>query len=194
MSTVTVSKKKRAPRASQSGVPILIDATELKILSKALRKAPAEVRREFRTKWRAAAMIVAESAKSKASFSTRIPDSIKVRGYGANIQIRAGGDQAPEAAPLENKGKPGYFKHPVFERKNGDVKGKNGRTYKEQIRFTTRSNRRAIASGKESAAPWVSQQAHPYLAPALAEKRAEVTTAIGEAITTTIGNLVGEAK
>lgn len=182
-----------ATHNAKTGIPLSCDTAGMKKLARDLRKAAPEVNKEFRVKWREAAKVVAEAAKSKASFSTKIPGSIKVRGSGVYIKVIAGGDSAPSAAAFENKGVSGSFKHPVFERTRS-VTGKNGRTYGEQIRFTTRSNRRAIASGRESAAPWVTQTAHPFLAPALSENREKVIQMMGDAVEGAVNKAIGGLK
>lgn len=46
--------------------------------------------------------------------TTRIADSVQVRHRGTRVKIQAGGAGAPEAAPIENHGKGGTFRHPVF--------------------------------------------------------------------------------
>jgi hypothetical protein len=61
---------------------------------------------------------IAALAKSNASFSSRIPSSIKARRSGARVSVQAGGPTAPDAAPLDNKGRGGLFRHPVFGNKN----------------------------------------------------------------------------
>jgi hypothetical protein len=63
--------------------------------------------------------MVAQDAKRKASFSKKIPDSIEVKVLGnGTAVVAAGGDKAPNGAPLENKGRPGEFRHPVFGHKD----------------------------------------------------------------------------
>lgn len=83
---------------------------------------------------------ILDSAVSNASFSKKIPGTIRLVATGgsrgsATISIRAGGAKAPNAAPLENKGNSGQFRHPVFGNKNN----------------------------------WVSQEAHPYMYPAISK-------------------------
>ena len=103
------------PKASQSGVSVVADTRELATLARSLRRASPEAWKAYRLAVREMAQIVAEDAKSRASFSTRIPDTIKVRVLASgNVEIVAGGPNAPDAAPLENKGQAGTFRHPVF--------------------------------------------------------------------------------
>jgi hypothetical protein len=112
--------------SSQSGTPIVADTRQLSKLARDLRKASPEAWKAYRVAVRAAAQIVAEDAKSRASFSHRIPGSIKVRvTSGGNVKVVAGGDAAPDAAPIENKGK-GFVRHPTFGRTGpGDWTSKN---------------------------------------------------------------------
>ncbi len=57
---------------------------------------------------------VEKVAKQKASFSTRIPATIKARLHGTRVEVQAGGSDAPHAGPLDHRGVAGSFKHPVF--------------------------------------------------------------------------------
>ena len=102
------------PRASRSGIPIVVDTRSVNRLSRDLRRAAPEAAAVARARIRAAAAVVAADAKERASFSTRIPGSIKVRGSALGVKIVAGGSSAPDAAPLENHGRDGMFRHPVF--------------------------------------------------------------------------------
>lgn len=103
------------PKASQSGISVVADTRELAKFARSLRRASPEAWAAYRAAVRVAAEAVAADARSRAGFSTRIPATIKVRVLSSgNIEITAGGDAAPDAAPLENKGKGGTFRHPVF--------------------------------------------------------------------------------
>jgi hypothetical protein len=62
---------------------------------------------------REAGEIVAADARNRASYSDKIPASIKVRTARGNVKVVAGGDAAPDAAPIENKGR-GFVRHPIF--------------------------------------------------------------------------------
>ena len=103
-----------AGRASRSGVSIIADTRSLSRLARDLRRASPEAWKAYRVAVRAAAEVVMRDAKARASFSTRIPGSMKIRvTSGGNVKIVAGGDTAPDAAAIENKGK-GFVRHPVF--------------------------------------------------------------------------------
>jgi hypothetical protein len=103
-----------APRASQSGVSIVADTRQVARLARDLRAASPVAWKACRVGLRAVGQVVADEAKSRSSYSKRIPDSIRVRTTaGGNIKVIAGGDAAPNAAPIENQGK-GFVRHPVF--------------------------------------------------------------------------------
>jgi hypothetical protein len=91
-----------------------VDTTAFKNFARALRRKAPELAVELRTNLRAAGNIIAEDARSRASFSTKIPGSIKVRVSAATVSIVAGGPKAPDAAPYENEGNEGDFRHPLF--------------------------------------------------------------------------------
>src|SRR5205823_404901 len=60
------------------------------------------------------AQVTAFEARRLASWSSRIPASIRVDGAGTTVFVRAGGANAPHASVFEHGGKPGVFHHPVF--------------------------------------------------------------------------------
>lgn len=104
----------RAPRASQSGVSVVADTRSLSRLARDLRRASPEAWKAYRVAVAGVAEIVRKDARSRASYSKRIPDSMKIRVTSAgNVKIVAGGAMAPNAAPIENKGR-GFVRHPVF--------------------------------------------------------------------------------
>lgn len=170
-------------RSSNVGFAIETDMTGLRALTKGLKLAPKEVQHEFRTKWRAAAQLVADDAKERASWSTKIPGSIKVRGTGANIKVIAGGERAPNAVPFEvgNRDGGAINRHPVFEREN-------------QIRNPTRYQKWRIQKGHLKGVTFVDQPTRPYLAPALDAHRKEVEKMMEEAILGAVNTSIGEDK
>lgn len=93
---------------------IRLDTKELTKFAATLRKTAPALSKEFGTALRAGGELVAQDARQRASFSRRIPGSIKVSRRAASVRITAGGPSAPDAAPFENKGKEGTFRHPVF--------------------------------------------------------------------------------
>lgn len=74
---------------------------------------------------RAGAQSILKDAQARASFSTRIPGSGHVRVVRGGYEVVFGGSSAPDAAPIENRGK-GYVTHPVFGRE-GTMTNKNSR-------------------------------------------------------------------
>jgi hypothetical protein len=62
---------------------------------------------------RAGGELVAADIKQRASFSKRIPSSVVLRTTGANFKITVGGAAAPNAVPIENRGK-GFVRHPTY--------------------------------------------------------------------------------
>lgn len=93
---------------------LMIDVSDLKDLARDLRRVDPVLQKQFLKALGRTGEIVATRARQNASFSTRIPGSIKVRRRGVRVRVQAGGDAAPEAAPLENRGKQGTFRHPLF--------------------------------------------------------------------------------
>jgi hypothetical protein len=98
-------------------VTIKFDATQLQELSVAMRRIAPQTYKASQKAVRAAALEVLADAEDKASFSSRIPGSGKVIMRGLNARIRFGGDSAPDAAPIENRGK-GNPKHPLWGNRN----------------------------------------------------------------------------
>jgi len=100
------------------GVELKVDARDLSALFKAAKAAEGTIQVELRRGIKKAAQPVAESVKSAAGWSSRIPGAIKVKaGFaakGASVSIVADPRAAPEAAPLEHGGAGGTFKHPVY--------------------------------------------------------------------------------
>ncbi len=103
----------RTPSVSHSGLPIVVDVAQLRALANDLRRASVEANKALRTGMHMAAEVVAADARKKTDYSNRIPGSIKVSVGRVNFKVSAGGDAAPDAAPIENRGK-GHVRHPVF--------------------------------------------------------------------------------
>lgn len=91
------------------------DAASLKRMGAALRRSQPAMYKELQRALREEGQKIARRAKDNASWSTRIPATVKVRTSGVNsVIISAGGAAAPEAKPLEHAGAEGTFRHPVF--------------------------------------------------------------------------------
>jgi hypothetical protein len=97
-------------RYSAGGDPMAVIARDMRAL-------PEEARKAVRPALRKAGMVVAREAQVNASWSSRIPGTIRVvtsfRVNREGITVRAGGASAPHARPYENLGDPGAFRHPV---------------------------------------------------------------------------------
>lgn len=101
-------------KSSVTGTPIVVDTDSLARLSKDIRAVSPAAWKGARVGLRAAGQVIATEAKSRAAFSSRIPKSIVVRTTAlGNVKVQAGGEAAPDAAAIENRGK-GFVRHPTF--------------------------------------------------------------------------------
>ena len=161
-----------APRTRTStasvGEPIIADTAQLRKLASALGKCAPAARKELNRSLRLAAKIVADDAKGRASWSTRIPKTIKVQGGAGKLRVVAGGPNAPQAVGYEvgTKGNNGRFRHPVFSAKFGG-RGTSGPR-----------NKRALRGGPV----YASVATRPYLLPAWEAHKDEVFTLVADAI------------
>lgn len=103
-------------RSSVSSAGFRVTTKELRSLAKDLVKSSKLTRRALLLGLKAAGEVVAVDARERASWSTHIPGTIKTRVSTASVSVKvvAGGPNAPDAAPLENHGKAGKFRHPVY--------------------------------------------------------------------------------
>ncbi|GIH91939.1 HK97 gp10 family phage protein [Planobispora siamensis] len=91
---------------------------DLRKLIRDLGKLPADMRRELRPEMRKAGQRALVKARANAAWSSRIPAATKLsvsfakKRPGAVIRVDKG--RAPHARPLENLGRRGSFRHPVF--------------------------------------------------------------------------------
>jgi len=131
-------------RTSRSGTLVTLDLSGLRDFATAVRKASPELRKALRAGLKEGGDIVADEARARSSWSSRIPGSIRVRTAGIRVSVVAGGAKAPDGAPYENKGLPGQFRHPVF------------------------------AQGDRASWTWVNQKARPFLRPAAEATAPEV--------------------
>ena len=96
-----------------------IDASGLAALQRDLKKASGDSLKLFRAALKKGGEIIASDARSRiAGTSQRIADSVRVGATNKGVYVRAGGAKAPHAAPFENLGKDGTFRHPVFGNRN----------------------------------------------------------------------------
>lgn len=92
-----------------------MDTKALRALSRDLKAAEPKLLADFRVALARSGEIVALLAKGLiAPYSSRIGGTIQVKALTATVKVIAGGARAPHAAPFENHGSPGTFRHPVF--------------------------------------------------------------------------------
>lgn len=119
-------------------------ANDVEEFVKMFGKIPKELKRELRPGLRAAGRVVADDAKLRAAWSTKIPRAIRVSvtfvGKRQGVSIVVNRKKAPNARPIEHGGRAGTFRHPVY------------------------------ASGPRENWTWRPQRARPFLAPALQAK------------------------
>ncbi len=148
--------------ASRANASMRIDTAELKNFAKGLRLVDRSLYLKMNKKIRVAAQVVADDAKARASWSTKIPATIRVRGGLARLSVVAG-KGVPYAVPYEYGGKKmakGTFKHPVYA---------------------------AVGSARyEDKGSWPTERTRPFLVPALAAHRTEVMEAMVIAVNETI--------
>jgi len=120
MTTVRVVTQAPA-RSSKSYASFGVDVTPLRALSRDFRQLDSSVGTHFRSGLRSVGQVVGDRAKERArSFprlgqgTDRIEGSIRVQQASGSIRVVAGGNDAPEAAPLEHGGQAGSFRHPLF--------------------------------------------------------------------------------
>lgn len=97
---------------------VRIDSRSIARASREVRRASPEAWKALRVRLREIGQVVAGDARGDASYSDRIPQSVKVRVTGGgNVKVVMGGDAAPNAVPIENKGR-GFVRHPTFGHKD----------------------------------------------------------------------------
>jgi hypothetical protein len=101
-----------------AGLDVHVDARELQKLYADLKGVEGNLRVELRRGIVSAAKPVVAAAKNDAGFSSKIPATVKTKvsfsAKNPSVAIVAGGKGAPDAAPFNNRGKRGTFRHPVF--------------------------------------------------------------------------------
>lgn len=132
---------------------LAVDARGLRQLQKDLKKiGDSDLSKELRAGLKKSGEIVARAARSNASWSTRIPGSIRVVVAQKGVAVRAGGPKAPHAITFEGKNNGGDRRHPVFAR----------------------------STQTRSEWTWVTQQARPFLKPALSDNVARVVNEVAD--------------
>lgn len=99
---------------SHTGLPVAVDVDAIKVLAADLRSVAPAAWAATKRGLAEAGELVLRDAQQNASYSHRIPGTGVVQVTNAGVvRVRFGGDQAPDAAPIENEGK-GHVRHPVF--------------------------------------------------------------------------------
>ena len=100
---------------------IRFDPGQFRQLQRDLQRLAPEIRKELNKALREIAGAVAQDAKSRASWSSRIPGSIAVSVTGTKVGVKAKRNQAPHASAYEgfkNGRTSGSFRHPVYGNRN----------------------------------------------------------------------------
>jgi hypothetical protein len=140
-----------------------VDATDFAGFAKALRKAAPDLAKLLRTNLRAVGSVAADEARGIAGeVSTSIPPTIKVRVSGATVAIVAGGKENAIAGLFELGNKPN-------RRSPGDTFG------------------HPVFGNKQV---WSRQATHPFLAPAVTNRGAEVEAGALDALDDVIARVV----
>jgi len=139
------------------------DTKQFSALVRGIRASGPAGKAAVRTTMRESAEIVKAEAAQRASFSSRIPGSLTARATATNFKVSAGGEAAPNAAPIENKGR-GHVRHPTFSPRPG-VPERVG---------------------------WTSQNSPPaFLSPALEAKEEEIAELIADRLVKAIADAIG---
>lgn len=93
---------------------IEIDTSSFTKFAKDLKRASPELAKSLRKNLKLAGEVVAADARRRSSWSSRIPQAIKVGANRNLIRVYVLKSKAPEAKPLEHGGQQGTFRHPVF--------------------------------------------------------------------------------
>ena len=99
-----------------STMQAVINPADLAVLYRVARQAEGEIQTELRRSIKKAAQPVVDGIRSEAaSFSTRIPGTVKTKvsfaRKSASVTVTVG---ARHAAPINNNDNAGTFRHPVF--------------------------------------------------------------------------------
>lgn len=93
---------------------------ELQEMVRDLGKMPKDLSKEMRPMLKRTGEGALRDAKSNASWSTRIPGATRLAitfaKSNTGVAIRTNKNRAPHARPIENAGKKGSFRHPIFGR------------------------------------------------------------------------------
>ncbi len=96
-----------------------VEFTSVRQLAREFGSVPMELRREIRPRMRAAGTAVQNDIRSEAAkFSSSIPKAVRMTtsftSKTGGVRIWVDAEKAPGARPVENLGREGTFRHPVF--------------------------------------------------------------------------------
>lgn len=135
------------------------EASIPQIIATDMRALPEESRKAIRPRLREAGRMVADDAKARSSWSSRIPSTVRMttsfRQDREGVTVTAGNSATPHARPYEDVAGKGKFRHPVFP----DTKNRTRRGWR-----------------------WVTQTSRPFLFPAAEANEAAATAAIRSAL------------
>lgn len=129
-------------------------SAEIAKLARDLRALGGQVSRNVNKQYKSAVGVVAADARSRASWSTRIPAAMRVRT--ASSKVHPGADIVVSGVPH----------HRLYE---GLTKG-GGKAFRHKT------------YGRGGATGWVSQRTRPYIRPAVAAGREALKTAVDTAV------------
>lgn len=116
------------PASSAKSGMLRADSPDLYALAQRMRKTSPKLERLMKAEMRQVAEPLRRAVASEASWSTRIPKATKASTRFTKrtqqVIITVNRKQAPHARPINNDGRPGYFKHPVPVRVAGTVRGR----------------------------------------------------------------------
>lgn len=107
-------------RTSHAAFRVSVDEGELRKLVADLKELEGgkKIVSALRRDLKAAADPMKRQVQANASWSSRIPGAVGVQvrftAKRVGVSVFVGRKKAPHARPIENSGKPGTFKHPLF--------------------------------------------------------------------------------
>lgn len=100
------------------GLEVTVTNADLRQMYLDLKAVEGNLQVDLRRAINACTAPIVQGIQQEAGWSTRIPGAVHGKvSFGAKsagVAVTVNARIAPEAAPLENKGKPGLFRHPVF--------------------------------------------------------------------------------
>jgi len=104
--------------ASAAAIEVKVQPAALAQLYADAKAAPGVIQRELRRGVVKAADPIRLAVIASATFSSRIPQAVKAKARfsasEAHVRVYVDAKMAPEAAPINNRGRGGNFRHPVY--------------------------------------------------------------------------------